>query len=161
APAPGCRPDSNLSANKSEQTAGLSPRQPDPGGRTPQPRGPRRKEGGPMSRRLGLLALAFFALPFLTFAVPVQRQKQWQQVDEAIKKGLPRTAIEHLNPIIEAAIKDKAYPEAIKAVARKIALEGNIQGNKPEEKITRMKAAIAKAPAEMRPVMDAILANWY
>ena len=58
-------------------------------------------------------------------------------------------------------IKDKAYPEAIKAIAKKITLEGNIEGNKPEEKITRMKAAIATAPAEMHPVMNAILAHWY
>ena len=48
-------------------------------------------------------------------------------------------------------MQDKAYPEAIKAIARKIALEGNIQGNKPEEKITRLEAEIAKAPAEMVP----------
>ena len=58
-------------------------------------------------------------------------------------------------------MQDKAYPEAIKAIGRKIALEGIIQGNKPEEKITRLEAEIAKAPAEMKPVMEAILANWY
>ncbi len=78
-----------------------------------------------------------------------------------MKKGLPKTAIEKLEPIVEAAIEDKAYAEAIKAIGQKIALEGNIQGNKPEEKITRMRAEIDKAPAEMRPVMEAILANWY
>ena len=76
-------------------------------------------------------------------------------------KGLPKTAIEDLDPIIAGAMKDKAYAEAIKAIARKIALEGNIEGNKPEEKITRLQAEIAKAPPEMVPVMDAILANWY
>ena len=48
-------------------------------------------------------------------------------------------------------MKDKAYPEAIKAIAKKINLEGNIEGNKPEEKITRMKAAIEAVPAEARP----------
>lgn len=85
----------------------------------------------------------------------------WKKVDEAIGKGLPQTAIKELDPIIESAIKDKAYPEAIKAICKKIAYEGNIQGNKPEEKITRMKAEIAKAPKEMVPMMDAILANWY
>ena len=52
-------------------------------------------------------------------------------------------AIERLEPIIEAALQDKAYGEAVKAIGRKIALEGNIQGNKPEEKITRMQAEIA------------------
>ncbi|MDH3719374.1 MAG: MG2 domain-containing protein, partial [Planctomycetota bacterium] len=78
-----------------------------------------------------------------------------------MKKGLPKTAIEKLEPIIEGAIQDKKYAEAVKAIGKKIALEGNIQGNKPEEKITRMQAEIDKAPAEMKPVMEAILANWY
>jgi hypothetical protein len=114
-----------------------------------------------MNRRVFVLGICFFALPLLTFALPVAREKQWKSVQEAINKGLPRTAIKQLEPIIAAALKDKAYPEAIKAITRKIALEGNIQGNKPEERVLLMKAAIAKAPKEMVPVMDAILANWY
>ena len=89
------------------------------------------------------------------------RDVRWKKVEEAINKGLPKTAIEQLEPIIAGALKDKAYAEAIKAIGQKIALEGNIQGNKPEEKITRMQAEIAKAPEEMKPVMEAILANWY
>ncbi len=101
-------------------------------------------------------AIAYFAVDA---AGP--RDAQWKKVDEAVNKGLPKTAIEHLNPIIEQAMKDKAWPEAIKAVGKKIALEGNIQGNKPEEKIYRMQAEIEKAPAEMKPVMNAILAHWY
>ncbi|MEO8498499.1 MAG: hypothetical protein ABI614_25835, partial [Planctomycetota bacterium] len=78
-----------------------------------------------------------------------------------MKKGLPKTAIEKLDPIIEQALADKAYAEAIKAIGQKISLEGNIQGNKPEEKVTRLQAEIDKAPAEMRPVLETILANWY
>jgi hypothetical protein len=89
------------------------------------------------------------------------REDLWKKVDEAQKKGLPKSAIEALDPIIEGAIADKAYPEAIKAIGRKIALEGNIQGNKPEEKIQRLEAEIAKAPKEMLPVMETILAEWY
>ena len=89
------------------------------------------------------------------------RDAQWQQVEEAIKKGLPKTAITNLEPIIQGALKDKAYAEAVKAIGEKIALEGNIQGNKPEEKITRLEAEIAKAPKEMVPLMDTLLAEWY
>jgi hypothetical protein len=92
---------------------------------------------------------------------PKSRPEMWKKVDEAINKGLPQTAVKELDPIIESALKDKAYPEAIKAISKKIAFEGNVQGNKPEEKITRMQAEIAKAPKEMVPVMDAVLANWY
>ncbi len=90
-----------------------------------------------------------------------KRQQQWKKVDEAVSKGLPRTAIEHLEPIIAGAMADKAYPEAIKAIGRKIGLEGTIEGNKPEEKIVRLEAEIAKAPKQMVPMMEAVLAHWY
>jgi hypothetical protein len=89
------------------------------------------------------------------------RDAQWKSVEAAIKKGLPQTAITNLEPIITGAMKDKAYAEAVKAIGEKIALEGNIQGNKPEEKITRLEAEIAKAPREMAPVLETLLAHWY
>jgi hypothetical protein len=76
-------------------------------------------------------------------------------------KGLPKTAIESLDRIIPGALADKAYAEAVKAIGRKIALEGNIEGNKPEEKIVRLQAELEKAPAAMKPVMEALLAQWY
>ncbi len=78
-----------------------------------------------------------------------------------MQQGLPKTAIERLQPILEGAMAEKNYPVAIKAIGRKIALEGTIQGNKPEEKITRLEAEIAKAPAEMRPMLEVIQADWY
>ncbi len=98
------------------------------------------------SRRFAIcvLLLSVAAIPLAWAAGP--RDQLWKEVDEAMKKGLPKTAIEKLDPIIEGAIEDKAYAEAIKAIGQKIALEGNIQGNKPEEKITRMQAEIDKAP---------------
>ncbi len=89
------------------------------------------------------------------------RDAQWKQVEDAINKGLPRTAIEALNPIIEEALAEHAYPEATKAVARRIVLEANIQGNKPEEKIRRMEPQIERAPPEMKPLLETIQANWY
>ncbi|HTL57172.1 MAG TPA: MG2 domain-containing protein [Candidatus Limnocylindrales bacterium] len=89
------------------------------------------------------------------------RDAEWKKVEEAINKGLPKTAITNLEPIIQGALKDKAYAEAVKAIGKKIALEGNIQGNKPEEKITRLESEITKAPRDMVPVMNTLLAHWY
>jgi hypothetical protein len=94
-----------------------------------------------------------------TFAA--SRDAAWRAVEEAVQKGLPRTAITNLDLIIPAALQDKAYGEATKAIARKIVLEGNIQGNKAEEKITRMEAEIAKAPRELKPLLQTVLATWY
>src|ERR1035438_7752586 len=88
-----------------------------------------------------ILVAAVASLLFMNFSLLAgPRDAQWQQVEEAIKKGLPKTAITNLEPIIQGALKDKAYAEAVKAIGQKIALEGNIQGNKPEEKITRLEA---------------------
>ena len=89
------------------------------------------------------------------------RDADWKKVEEAIGKGLPKTAIEALEPIIAGALADQAYGEAAKAIARKIVLEGNVQGNKPEEKITRLEQEVAKAPKELAPLLETILANWY
>ncbi len=89
------------------------------------------------------------------------RDAQWKQVEKAVQQGLPRTAITNLEPIIAGALKDQAYAEAVKAIGEKIALEGNIEGNKPEERITRLQAEIAKAPKEMAPMLETLLAHWY
>ena len=88
------------------------------------------------------------------------REEQWKQANEAADNGLPKTAIERLEPIITGALADKAYAEAVRAIGRKIALEGTIEGNKPEEKITRLDAELAKAPAAMKPAMEALLGHW-
>ncbi|MDP7301546.1 MAG: hypothetical protein QGG09_00500, partial [Pirellulaceae bacterium] len=86
-----------------------------------------------MKVRIASLILLLFTTVAIAWVGP--RDSQWKEVDEAMKKGLPKTAIEKLSPIIDAAIKDKAYAEAIKAIGKKIALEATIQGNKPEEKV--------------------------
>src|SRR5947207_2002112 len=112
-----------------------------------------------MKRVLAAVLVTMLVNCPLSFAA--SRAAQWKEVEEAVAKGLPKTAIEKLDPIIQAALKDKAWGEATKAIARRIVLEGNIQGNKPEEKIARMEAEIAKAPKEIVPLLDTILANWY
>ena len=117
-----------------------------------------------MKKIIASLILASFAATLLSVAPPPvakDNKTLWKQYEAALKKGLPKTAITHLDPIIARALKNKNYDEAIKAIGKKMALEGNIQGNLPEEKILRLEAEIAKAPKEMVPMMDAILANWY
>lgn len=112
-----------------------------------------------MKTRLPLGIIALFSLAIGLLAAP--RDGRWALVEAAEQQGLPKTAIAELEPIITGAIADQAYAEAIKAIGRRIALEGNIQGNKPEEQIVRMQAELEKAPAAMKPVMEAILAHWY
>ena len=117
-----------------------------------------------MKRYTYLVLLSLF-IPLIGFVAekvnPKPRPELWKEVDQAIKKGLPKTAVKHLQPIIEGAIEDEQYAEAIRALGKKISLEGVIQGNQPQEKVIRLKEAIKEMPEEMHPVLEAILANWY
>ena len=110
-----------------------------------------------------LFVSSFVALTALVIAQVAKPSlvDQWEEVEEATKKGLPKTAIEKLDPLIKRALAEKEPAVAIRAIAQKINLEGAIQGNKPEEKITRMEAEMSKAPKELVPMMNAVLANWY
>jgi uncharacterized protein YfaS (alpha-2-macroglobulin family) len=85
----------------------------------------------------------------------------WAKVDEADKAGLPQTAIDALKRIEALAFARKNGGEALRALTRRILLESVIKGNKPEEKVARLKEEIAKAPAESRTMMKTVLAQWY
>ncbi len=89
------------------------------------------------------------------------RDALWAQVQDAIGKGLPQTAIKLLDQIIPGALADQAWAEATKAICMKIAQDGKIQGGKAEEMIVQLQAEIAAAPEPMKPVMEAVLGHWY
>jgi uncharacterized protein YfaS (alpha-2-macroglobulin family) len=113
-----------------------------------------------MTRARTLLATVIIGL-LAVAAMGGSRDGLWKQVDDAINRGLPKTAMEILDQIIPGALADQAYAEATKAICMKIVQEGRIQGNLPEERITRLQAEIATAPEAMKPVMETILAHWF
>ena len=61
---------------------------------------------------------------------------------------------------LEAAVAAKKASQ-VTAVARKIALTGSIEGGKAEERITRLEKEITNAPPAIKPIYQAILAQWY
>ena len=65
-----------------------------------------------MKIRLSILATLIISLTVNLLAGP--RDTQWKKVSESVDKGLPKSAIEQLEPIITGAIADQAYAEAIK-----------------------------------------------
>lgn len=109
-------------------------------------------------------SIAILTIFALLCGMPAQAQSRaelWRKVDEAKSKGLPQTAIEHLNQIYELAQKENHMVDAVKSLCDRIVQECNIQGNKPEEKITRLETEITKADAKVKPLLNIILAKWY
>lgn len=94
-------------------------------------------------------------------SVPRERLDMWNNVDSALKQQLPKTALEELKKILEQSLGQKAYPEAARAVAQIAYVESMIENESNEKAIMRLGSAIAEANEEVRPVLHALLANWY
>ncbi|MFM8434236.1 MAG: MG2 domain-containing protein, partial [Planctomycetia bacterium] len=81
-------------------------------------------------------------------------------VQQALDEGKPKTAAEALAGVEEAAVKEKAWAEAARAIAtRVVAATGDRPPDDPE-RLVQLSAAIEKAPAETQAVLRAIQANW-
>jgi hypothetical protein len=89
------------------------------------------------------------------------RDAQWKEVDAAIAQGLPRTALEKLEPIVASAIQAQAWGDAAKAIARRVTLEAQLEGSRAEEHIVRMEIEIERAPTEIAPLLRTLHAHWY
>lgn len=115
--------------------------------------------------RRNFVSLAVFSILIISgcmiSADPVGHKVDWKDVDEAIAKGLPKSAIEQLGPVIINALARKAYDEATRGILTRVMLACVIEGNKPEEKIIRLAAEIESAPDEVRPVIETMHALWY
>ncbi len=88
-------------------------------------------------------------------------EKYWQAVDSALSNGLPQTAVRNLDTILSIAQKEKHYGEWLHALSKKIVIEASFQGDKPEEKVKRLKAEFVHADANTKPLLQTILAQWY
>lgn len=89
------------------------------------------------------------------------REAQWKGVREAVEQGLPKSAIEKLRQIADAARSEKAFAEAIRATGWSMTLEAQIEGFEPVEVIRRLQKEIPAWPAEARPLLEVLLARWY
>ncbi|MDD2716903.1 MAG: alpha-2-macroglobulin family protein [Candidatus Wallbacteria bacterium] len=85
----------------------------------------------------------------------------WDEVEKAKKDGLPKSAITVLLQIEKQALEKGDRVEALRAITTRIVLESNIEGNHPEEKITRIEAEITKAPQGVKQLLELIQARWF
>jgi uncharacterized protein YfaS (alpha-2-macroglobulin family) len=93
------------------------------------------------------------------FSAP--RDKEWSQVRKHLDKDLPKSAIEVLTAIDQQARAEKAWPEAIRATAQRVLLEGRIaEGRDAIGRITGLDPELATAPPEMKPLLQTIQAVW-
>ena len=88
------------------------------------------------------------------------RAAAWQEIQKALDEGRPKTAAEKLQGLEQAAMQEKAWAEAARAIATRILAETGDRPADDPERLVLLAAAIDKAPPETCGVLEAIRANW-
>ncbi|MCE9632011.1 MAG: hypothetical protein K8S94_15020, partial [Planctomycetia bacterium] len=88
------------------------------------------------------------------------RGEAWKRVEQALAEGKPKSAAAALAGVEQAALADKAWAEVARAIATRILAETGDRPPDDPERVILLAGAIDKAPAETRPVLEAIRANW-
>lgn len=114
-----------------------------------------------MKKRFPALVALLLVLFTSNSSIAQNRESLWEEVESAENRQLPKTAIAALDPIIESALADEAYDEAIKAMVKKIVLESQLHGASPAEIIKRLELQIAETDPALHPTLQAVLAHSY
>ncbi len=87
------------------------------------------------------------------------RAESWDQVQQALIRDQPQTAIELLGGIEREAIAAERWVEAAKAIAMAIVQDARREGG-PEHAIKALDARAADVPEGVRPVLRLLQAHW-
>ena len=78
--------------------------------------------------RIFTVIILLFLASATNVSLAAARDALWSQVQDALNKGLPQTAVKLLDQIIPGALADQAWAEATKAICLRVAKNGWIQG---------------------------------
>ncbi|MEI8227391.1 MAG: alpha-2-macroglobulin family protein [Planctomycetota bacterium] len=88
------------------------------------------------------------------------RAAAWKRVETALAEGKPKTAADALAGIEQAAVAEKAWAEAVRAIATRVITETGDRPPDDPERLLLLATAVEQAPPETRGVLEAIRANW-
>ena len=92
---------------------------------------------------------------------PDDRDALWKQVQQAQKKGLPKSAAKLLTQIYDSAVADKEFAEATKAICYQIRVEGQVNQPAMPYSIRKLQAELPKLHPEVQPLANVIQAHWF
>ena len=85
----------------------------------------------------------------------------WKPIQDAINQGLPKSAIEAIAKQLPIAIQRNDHDFVVRLLATRATLDGQLEGRDEVHRIIQLQSDLSTAPAPTRPVLRAILANWF
>ncbi|WP_229208899.1 alpha-2-macroglobulin family protein [Dyadobacter luticola] len=92
---------------------------------------------------------------------PKTYSPQWKIVEEAMQKGLPKSALEEVNKIYKQAKAEKQDAQVIKAVTHMIGLNAENQENFEQKSIDELKKEISETQGAVKAILTSFLAKKY
>ena len=85
----------------------------------------------------------------------------WQEVDEYIKEGRPKSALEVVQKIHDQAVKDGNGPQQVKAVIHEVKLQDQFEEESLVASITRLEDEAKTAPEPTKQILHSLLAEMH
>ena len=84
---------------------------------------------------MALLSLALLCAP--TYAGSQPYSKQWKNVNKALEQALPKTALQHLDRLIDCARRDNNTPQLLKALVTRLQVSDEISEDSAKAMLPR------------------------
>lgn len=85
----------------------------------------------------------------------------WQEVDEYIKEGRPKSALEVVQKIHDQAVKDGNGPQQVKAVIHEVKLQAQFEEESLVASIIRVEDEAKTAPEPTKQILHSLLAEMH
>jgi hypothetical protein len=102
-----------------------------------------------------MIASAFSQQPIKTY------DKEWKQVNEFVKKELPKSALEHVKKIYNVAKKDKQHAQVIKSLIYMTGLQNEVTENGEAKAIADLEKETNTAIEPAMSILNSLLAELY
>jgi len=94
--------------------------------------------------------------------LPVKNyEKEWQQVDAFVNKGLPKSALSQVRKIYQLAKKDKQDAQVIKSLIYMISLQNEVTENEESRAIADLGKETNSAGEPAKSILNSLLAELY
>lgn len=113
---------------------------------------------------------SFFCFPlllFILFAMNVSGQtpknydQEWKKVEDFVKKGLPKSALEEVQKIYTMAVRDKQEAQIIKTLVFRMNLQDEIREDNESYAIKELEKELPGKSAPVQAILHSLLAGIY
>ena len=110
---------------------------------------------------LFLTALVVLISSYLPAPQKVNYTEQWKKVDEFVKQGLPRSAIQIVDQIYQSAQSENNQPQTLKALIYKTSLQSQFKEDHLVNSISTMEQELSVSSPPATQILHSLLAELY